>query len=69
MDKWFLLEDVTSGEVHLKLQWLSLQTDPGLLVETSDGSACAMLAVYLDNASNLPVSTSVKPVQLRRLTC
>ncbi|KAK6292749.1 hypothetical protein J4Q44_G00373340 [Coregonus suidteri] len=54
MDKWFLLEDVTSGEVHLKLQWLSLQTDPGLLVETSDGSACAMLAVYLDNASNLP---------------
>uniref|UniRef100_A0A674B2Z0 Extended synaptotagmin-like protein 3 n=1 Tax=Salmo trutta TaxID=8032 RepID=A0A674B2Z0_SALTR len=57
-----------NGEVHLKLQWLSLQTDPGLLVETSDGCACAMLAVYLDNASNLPVSTSVKPVQPRRLT-
>ncbi|XP_029559416.1 extended synaptotagmin-3 [Salmo trutta] len=54
MDKWFPLDDVSSGEVHLKLQWLSLQTDPGLLVETSDGCACAMLAVYLDNASNLP---------------
>uniref|UniRef100_A0A8C7RIL6 Extended synaptotagmin-like protein 3 n=1 Tax=Oncorhynchus mykiss TaxID=8022 RepID=A0A8C7RIL6_ONCMY len=24
-----------NGEVHLKLQWLSLQTDPGLLVEVS----------------------------------
>uniref|UniRef100_A0AAY4B4P7 Extended synaptotagmin-3 n=1 Tax=Denticeps clupeoides TaxID=299321 RepID=A0AAY4B4P7_9TELE len=51
-----------SGEVHLNLQWLSLQTDTSLLVETQDGCACAMLALYLDNASNLPVSTCVLEV-------
>uniref|UniRef100_A0A674B1R1 Extended synaptotagmin-like protein 3 n=1 Tax=Salmo trutta TaxID=8032 RepID=A0A674B1R1_SALTR len=67
MDKWFPLDDVSSGEVHLKLQWLSLQTDPGLLVETSDGCACAMLAVYLDNASNLPVKEHDKKTLLGTL--
>ncbi|KAF7652440.1 hypothetical protein LDENG_00096710 [Lucifuga dentata] len=54
MDEWFALEGVQNGEVHLKLQWLSLQTDPTLLNKSTDGLACAMLNVYLDNASNLP---------------
>ncbi|XP_008278562.1 extended synaptotagmin-3 [Stegastes partitus] len=54
MDKWFPLEGVPNGEVRLKLQWLSLQTDSSLLKESTDGLACAMLAVYLDNASNIP---------------
>lgn len=27
-----------------------------VVFQTQDGCACAMLAVYLDNASNLPVS-------------
>ncbi|XP_029314201.1 extended synaptotagmin-3 isoform X2 [Cottoperca gobio] len=54
MDQWFPLEGVPNGEVHLKLQWFSLKTDPSLLRESADGHACAMLAVYLDNASNLP---------------
>ncbi|XP_047198591.1 extended synaptotagmin-3 [Hippoglossus stenolepis] len=54
MDQWFPLEGVQNGEVHLKLQWLSLSTDLSLLSEPTDGRACAMLAVYLDNASNLP---------------
>ncbi|KAM7380824.1 hypothetical protein PAMP_004096 [Pampus punctatissimus] len=54
MDKWFPLEDVQSGEVHLKLQWLSLHTDSSLLKESTEGLACAMLAVYLDSALNLP---------------
>ncbi|XP_068186269.1 extended synaptotagmin-3 [Antennarius striatus] len=54
MDQWFPLEGVPYGEVHLKLQWLSLTTDPSLLTESRDGLSCAMLAVYLDNASNLP---------------
>uniref|UniRef100_A0A6Q2Y9W5 C2 domain-containing protein n=1 Tax=Esox lucius TaxID=8010 RepID=A0A6Q2Y9W5_ESOLU len=52
---WFRLEDATSGEIHLKLQWLSLHTDPGRVMTTTGDSSCAMLAVYLDNASNLPV--------------
>ncbi|XP_053185091.1 extended synaptotagmin-3 [Scomber japonicus] len=54
MDQWFPLEGVQNGEVNLKLQWLSLQTDSSLLKESTDGYACAMLAVYLDNASNIP---------------
>ncbi|XP_068428085.1 extended synaptotagmin-3 [Clinocottus analis] len=54
MDQWFPLEGVQNGEVRLKLQWFSLKSDPSLLRESADGFACAMLAVYLDNASNLP---------------
>ncbi|XP_019118935.2 extended synaptotagmin-3 [Larimichthys crocea] len=54
MDQWFPLEGVQSGEVHFKLQWFSLMSDPNLPTEQADGLACAMLAVYLDNASNLP---------------
>lgn len=54
MDEWFTLEGAQTGELRLRLQWLSLQTDPHLLKETDDGLACAMLAVYLDNASALP---------------
>uniref|UniRef100_A0A3B3SP28 Extended synaptotagmin-like protein 3 n=1 Tax=Paramormyrops kingsleyae TaxID=1676925 RepID=A0A3B3SP28_9TELE len=59
MDKWFPLEGVDHGKVHLNLQWMSLQTDPKLLVETLDGCSCAMLAVYVDSASNLPVKILV----------
>ncbi|XP_024919535.1 extended synaptotagmin-3 isoform X2 [Cynoglossus semilaevis] len=54
IDKWFTLEDVQHGEVHLKLQWLSLKTDASLLSQSSNGLACAMLAVYLESASNIP---------------
>ncbi|XP_077472659.1 extended synaptotagmin-3 [Stigmatopora argus] len=54
MDQWFPVEGVENGEVHLKLHWLSLQSDPTMLKESSEGYACAMLAVYLDSASNLP---------------
>uniref|UniRef100_A0A8C4YX69 C2 domain-containing protein n=1 Tax=Gadus morhua TaxID=8049 RepID=A0A8C4YX69_GADMO len=58
LDKWFPLTDIPSGEVHMRLQWLSLHTDQSLLNETTDGCACAMLAVYLDNASDLPKDNS-----------
>uniref|UniRef100_UPI003AAF52BC extended synaptotagmin-3 n=1 Tax=Centroberyx gerrardi TaxID=166262 RepID=UPI003AAF52BC len=58
MDQWFPLEGVPNGEVHMKLQWLSLQTDQTLLKESTDSCACAMLAVYLDNASNIPKDNS-----------
>ncbi|XP_016093251.1 extended synaptotagmin-3 isoform X2 [Sinocyclocheilus grahami] len=54
IDEWFTLEDIETGQIHMKLQWFSLHTNPALLQETSDGLACAMLAVYLDSASNLP---------------
>ncbi|XP_014851559.1 PREDICTED: extended synaptotagmin-3-like isoform X2 [Poecilia mexicana] len=54
MDQWFHLEGVNNGDIHLKLQWLSLRTESSLLNESNAGLSCAMLAVYLDNASNLP---------------
>lgn len=31
--QWFILEGIQSGRVHLKLQWLSLQTDREFLKE------------------------------------
>ncbi|XP_064166716.1 extended synaptotagmin-3 [Anguilla rostrata] len=58
VDKWYTLDDVESGKVHLNMQWLSLLVDPAKLVETQNGCACAMLAVYLDNATNLPKDQS-----------
>ncbi|KAI5107508.1 extended synaptotagmin-3 [Silurus meridionalis] len=54
INKWFLLQEIEKGKVHLKLQWLSLQTDKELLKEATDRCACAMLAIYLDSASSLP---------------
>ncbi|XP_028992074.1 extended synaptotagmin-3 [Betta splendens] len=54
IDKWYPLEGIEKGNIHLKLQWLSLKSDSSLLKESDNGLACAMLAVYLDNASNLP---------------
>ncbi|KAJ8410630.1 hypothetical protein AAFF_G00195340 [Aldrovandia affinis] len=76
VDKWYNLDDVERGKVHLNMQWLSLQMDPAELVETQDGCACAMLAVYLDTASNLPKDQSEfshnekpgKPARESRLT-
>ncbi|KAL7866084.1 hypothetical protein SRHO_G00113310 [Serrasalmus rhombeus] len=58
IDKWFTLQDIQSGKLHLKLQWLSLQTSKELVSQANDGCACAMLAVYLDSASNLPKDQS-----------
>ncbi|XP_004082055.1 extended synaptotagmin-3 [Oryzias latipes] len=58
MKQWFPLKSVEKGEVHLQLNWLSLQTDESLLRKSHDGLACAMLAIYLDSASNLPKNLS-----------
>ncbi|KAK2906311.1 extended synaptotagmin-3 [Channa argus] len=76
MDQWFRLEGIETGEVRLKLQWLSLRSDSSLLKESENGLACAMLSVYLDNASNLPKNFQEitdrqkhgKPVKEPRLT-
>ncbi|XP_053734097.1 extended synaptotagmin-3 [Synchiropus splendidus] len=58
LDKWYTLEGIQHGEVHLKLQWFGLQDDASLLKEIPDGFASAMLAVYLDSASNIPKDNS-----------
>ncbi|XP_042078416.1 extended synaptotagmin-3 [Haplochromis burtoni] len=61
MDQWFPVDRALHGEVHLKLQWFSLQTDTSLLKESTDNFACAVLAVYLQSATDLPLT--------KRTTC
>uniref|UniRef100_A0A8B9HE88 Extended synaptotagmin-2 n=1 Tax=Astyanax mexicanus TaxID=7994 RepID=A0A8B9HE88_ASTMX len=67
VDEWFVLDEVSSGKLHLKLEWLSpLSTsdtlDQGLSSiraekgHANDGLSSALLVVHLDSARNLPVS-------------
>uniref|UniRef100_A0A8P4G9C7 Extended synaptotagmin-3 n=1 Tax=Dicentrarchus labrax TaxID=13489 RepID=A0A8P4G9C7_DICLA len=55
----FVVHEAPGQELELELYDEDTDKDDflgSLLTESSDGFACAMLAVYLDNASNLPVS-------------
>uniref|UniRef100_A0A3Q3H0K7 Extended synaptotagmin-like protein 1a n=1 Tax=Kryptolebias marmoratus TaxID=37003 RepID=A0A3Q3H0K7_KRYMA len=63
---WFSLRDVPSGSVHLRLEWLSLlssadrlseviQKNQNLTAKTADPPSAAILAVYLDQAYELPM--------------
>uniref|UniRef100_A0A3B4G5Q7 Extended synaptotagmin-2-A-like n=1 Tax=Pundamilia nyererei TaxID=303518 RepID=A0A3B4G5Q7_9CICH len=63
--QWFPLEDVTTGKLHLKLEWLTLLSTPERLdqvlsgiradrSQASDGLSSAVLIVFLDSARNLP---------------
>ncbi|XP_013767204.1 extended synaptotagmin-3-like [Pundamilia nyererei] len=67
MDQWFPVDRALHGEVHLKLQRFSLQTDTSLLKQeaysslSTDNFACAVLAVYLHSATDLPLT--------KRTTC
>ncbi|CAM9357731.1 unnamed protein product [Lampetra planeri] len=65
VDEWFVLDEVDTGQLHLKLEWLSLLTDASSLNEilgsiragpgqANDGLSSALLVVYLDCARNLP---------------
>uniref|UniRef100_A0A669ENM0 Extended synaptotagmin 2 n=1 Tax=Oreochromis niloticus TaxID=8128 RepID=A0A669ENM0_ORENI len=62
---WFPLEEVATGKLHLKLEWLSLLSTPERLdqvlsnvradrTQASDGLSSAVLIVFLDSARNLP---------------
>ncbi|CAJ1085195.1 LOW QUALITY PROTEIN: extended synaptotagmin-1-like [Xyrichtys novacula] len=66
VDDWFNLKDVSSGSVHLRLEWLSLlssadrlseviQRNQNLTSKTADPPSAAILAVYLDQAHALPL--------------
>uniref|UniRef100_A0A8C1W1M2 Extended synaptotagmin-like protein 1a n=1 Tax=Cyprinus carpio TaxID=7962 RepID=A0A8C1W1M2_CYPCA len=53
------LEDVPSGRVHLKLEWLSLlpsaeRLDEVMYGKTANPPSAAILTVYLDRAQDLP---------------
>ncbi|KAI2667820.1 Extended synaptotagmin-2 [Labeo rohita] len=67
VDEWFVLDDVATGKLHLKIEWLSLLPKPDKLDEilsiikadkgqANDGLSSALLLVHLDSAKNLPVS-------------
>ncbi|XP_055059229.1 extended synaptotagmin-2 isoform X3 [Misgurnus anguillicaudatus] len=70
VDEWFVLDDVSTGKLHLKLQWLSLLSTPDKLDEVlssvkadkgqaNDGLSSALLLVHLDSAKNLPTGKKV----------
>uniref|UniRef100_A0A8C1BAU6 Extended synaptotagmin-like protein 2a n=1 Tax=Cyprinus carpio carpio TaxID=630221 RepID=A0A8C1BAU6_CYPCA len=67
---WFVLDDVATGKLHLKIEWLSLLPTPDKLDEVlssikaakgqaNDGLSSALLLVHLDSAKNLPVSINI----------
>ncbi|XP_076596733.1 extended synaptotagmin-1 [Chaetodon auriga] len=66
VDDWFNLKDVSSGSIHLRLEWLSLlssadrlseviQKNQNLTSKTADPPSAAILAIYLDQAHELPM--------------
>uniref|UniRef100_A0A8C2J9Q6 Extended synaptotagmin-like protein 2a n=1 Tax=Cyprinus carpio TaxID=7962 RepID=A0A8C2J9Q6_CYPCA len=70
VDEWFVLDDVATGKLHLKIEWLSLLPTPDKLDEVlssikaakgqaNDGLSSALLLVHLDSAKNLPSGKKV----------
>ncbi|XP_034559114.1 extended synaptotagmin-2 isoform X2 [Notolabrus celidotus] len=70
VDEWFVLEDVATGKLHLKLEWLSPLPTPEKLDQAlmsikadrghaNDGLSSAVLVVFLDSARNLPSGKKV----------
>ncbi|KAA8587213.1 hypothetical protein FQN60_016075, partial [Etheostoma spectabile] len=65
VDMWCDMEEVATGKLHLKLEWLSLLSTPDKLDQAlmsikadrgqaNDGLSSAVLVVFLDSARNLP---------------
>ncbi|XP_045359464.1 extended synaptotagmin-3 isoform X2 [Leopardus geoffroyi] len=54
VDEWFVLNDTTSGRLHLQLEWLSLIASPEALTQDHSGLSTAILVVFLESACNLP---------------
>lgn len=67
LDEWYTLKDAASGQIHLRLEWLSLLPSAERLSEvlgrnqnitvsskTADHPSAAVLTVYLDRAQDLP---------------
>uniref|UniRef100_A0A4W4FNT8 Extended synaptotagmin-2 n=1 Tax=Electrophorus electricus TaxID=8005 RepID=A0A4W4FNT8_ELEEL len=67
---WFVLDEVTSGKLHLKMEWLTLLSTPDKIDQVlcniradrgqaNDGLSSALLLVNLDSAKNLPSAKKV----------
>ncbi|XP_048866680.1 extended synaptotagmin-2-like isoform X2 [Brienomyrus brachyistius] len=66
VDEWFTLEEVITGKLHLKLEWLSLLSSPEKLdqvltsvkadrIQSTEGLSSCLLVTYLDSARKLPL--------------
>ncbi|XP_049335326.1 extended synaptotagmin-1 isoform X1 [Astyanax mexicanus] len=71
IDEWFTLKDVKTGQVHLKLEWLTLEDNTEnleqvlkknetFLSKTAVPPSAAILTVYLDKAEGLPMKKGNK---------
>ncbi|GCB73039.1 hypothetical protein scyTo_0002313, partial [Scyliorhinus torazame] len=71
MDEWFILNDVKSGKLHLKLEWLPpgmdsvildqvLQANRTIFTQNELEPSAAILTVYLDRAHELPMKKGKK---------
>ncbi|KAL2104273.1 hypothetical protein ACEWY4_001141 [Coilia grayii] len=73
LDEWFTLKDAPSGQVHLRLEWLSLLPSAERLSEvlrrnqnltisskTAESPSASILVVYLDRAQDLPMKKGNK---------
>ncbi|KAK6490230.1 extended synaptotagmin-2-like isoform X1 [Huso huso] len=65
VDEWFVLDEVATGKLHLKLEWLTLLPTPEKLDQVlasikadkgqaNDGLSSSLLIIYLDSARSLP---------------
>ncbi|XP_026947428.1 extended synaptotagmin-3 isoform X2 [Sagmatias obliquidens] len=68
VDEWFVLKDTTSGQLHLRLEWLSLITDPEAVIEDHGSFSTAILVVFLESACNLPNKVSRDPSSYVKLS-
>uniref|UniRef100_A0A8C1KMM9 Extended synaptotagmin-3-like n=1 Tax=Cyprinus carpio TaxID=7962 RepID=A0A8C1KMM9_CYPCA len=41
--QWFTLEDIETGQIHMKLQWFSLHTNPALLKEVKNDVSLSVI--------------------------
>ncbi|RXN29250.1 extended synaptotagmin-3-like protein [Labeo rohita] len=65
LDEWFTLEDIETGEIHMKLQWFSLSTNPALLKEltkrTNDPNSYVEFSVDQQSQKSKVVYASKDP--------
>ncbi|CAH1240980.1 ESYT2 [Branchiostoma lanceolatum] len=67
-DVWLPLEDATTGQVHLRMSWLSLSSQMEALdkmekvkrIADADALSSALLVVRVDSAKNLPMPGMLK---------
>uniref|UniRef100_A0A8C2ACM1 Extended synaptotagmin-3-like n=1 Tax=Cyprinus carpio TaxID=7962 RepID=A0A8C2ACM1_CYPCA len=53
--QWFTLEDIETGQIHMKLQWFSLHINPALLQEEKEEIILVLPYTRLDNYNKLIV--------------